>query len=158
MSGTIVIGLGNPILGDDGVGWRIAEALLNRLSGSPAVEVDCLAAGGLSLMERIIGYNKAILVDAIFTGQEPVGTIHCFPLENGPEPSGAHLASIHDVTLPIAIQVGRTLGVSLPEQITILAVETQPSYDFSRELSPVVAEAVPGAVAKLLELLQGDKP
>jgi hydrogenase maturation protease len=57
---TIVIGLGNPILGDDGVGWQIAQQVEQQSDFPPDVEVDCLALGGISLMERLIGYQKAI--------------------------------------------------------------------------------------------------
>ena len=53
----LVIGLGNPILGDDGVGWVVAREVEIRLGASEYnIEVDCLALGGLSLMERLIGF------------------------------------------------------------------------------------------------------
>jgi len=47
-----VIGLGNPILGDDGVGWVVVHEIESRIG-----EVDHLSLGGLSLMERLIGYE-----------------------------------------------------------------------------------------------------
>jgi hydrogenase maturation protease len=57
---TIIIGLGNPILGDDGVGWKVVEEL-GKLdhSKSKSIEVDCLSVGGLTLMERMVGYHHA---------------------------------------------------------------------------------------------------
>jgi hydrogenase maturation protease len=76
---TLVVGLGNPILGDDGVGWRIAEEV-SRRSGIPVgdaplrgpqtshrepVTIECYSLAGLSLMERLIGYDRVILVDAL---------------------------------------------------------------------------------------------
>lgn len=160
---TIVIGLGNPLLGDDGVGWRIAEALRQETS----VEVDCLAVGGLALMERLVGYQRAILVDAICTGTQPEGTITCCALEDLPAPAGPHasagppasggrhLASAHDASLAVAFQVGRALRAELPEQVIVLAVEAARVYDFSTELSPAVAAAVPRAVQRAHELLHG---
>ena len=57
---TIVVGLGNPILGDDGVGWRVAQAVQAL---APEADVECQALGGLSLMERLVGYQRAIIVD-----------------------------------------------------------------------------------------------
>lgn len=148
---TIVIGLGNPLLGDDGVGWRIAEALRQETN----VEVDCLAVGGLALMERLVGYQRAILVDAIYTGTQPEGTITCCALEDLPAPAGGHLASAHDASLAVAFQVGRALRAELPEQVIVLAVEAARVYDFSTELSPAVAAAVPRAVQRAHELLHG---
>src|SRR3972149_11599778 len=84
---TIVIGLGNPILGDDGVGWRVAEAVRELLNSDPRfqipirptdskvvgrympVELDFLSLGGLGLMQRLEGYEKAILDESMEPGQ-----------------------------------------------------------------------------------------
>ena len=52
---TLVIGLGNPILGDDGVGWVVAEGIARLTEDRPEIEVDTVALGGLSLMERLTG-------------------------------------------------------------------------------------------------------
>ena len=53
----LVIGLGNPILGDDGVGWRVVEEIARKTANKPDIEVDCVSLGGLSLMERITGFE-----------------------------------------------------------------------------------------------------
>ena len=104
---TLVLGLGNPILGDDGVGWRAAEAFRTQWeagirSGFPssmlpseaqiAVEVDFLSVGGLSLMERMIGYWRVILIDAALTRQRHIGEVSCFPIEQLPPITQGHLA------------------------------------------------------------------
>jgi len=52
---TLIIGLGNPMLGDDGVGWRVAEKVCRELPADESVIVDCLSLGGISLMEHLIG-------------------------------------------------------------------------------------------------------
>jgi hydrogenase maturation protease len=166
---TLVIGLGNPILGDDGVGWRVAERVKMSLSeqlegmaiseassnlpGNFLVEVDCLSLGGLSLMERLISYDRAILIDAITTHQKPAGHVACFPLDDLPKQVVGHLSSAHDTTLQTAIEVGRSLGARLPEQIMIVAIESQISYNFSELLSPEVEAAVPQAEKIVLQLL-----
>ena len=64
---TLVIGLGNPILGDDGVGWRVAERVQQQIR-DPSIEVDFHAGGGLSLMERLGGHGGAVLIDGINLG------------------------------------------------------------------------------------------
>ena len=84
----MVIGLGNPILGDDGVGWRIAEAVTSRLGPRDDVEVDCLAVGGLSLMERMLGYERVILIDSIESGENAEGAVTAVSLDGSAE-SGA---------------------------------------------------------------------
>lgn len=153
---TIIVGLGNPLLGDDGVGWRVAEQVrdqLAELTTSAPVEVECLSLGGLSLMEHLVGYERAILIDAITTAENPLGSVACFPLEDLPNRAAGHLSSAHDTTLQTALRVGRSMGAQLPEQIIIVAVESQNVYDFSEQLSPPVAEAVPLAVQAVLRQL-----
>jgi len=148
----LVLGLGNPLLGDDGVGWRVAEQVRAHVT-DPSIEIDCHAGGGLSLMERLIGYDRAIIIDAINTGRKPAGTIDCFGLADLPSYAQSHLASAHETTLHTALQVGRTMGAALPDDITIIAIEAQNVYDFSEELSPAVANAVPQAVKLVIEQL-----
>ena len=71
---TLVLGLGNPLLGDDAVGLKVAALVRERLDGAPGVDVLEEEAGGLRLMERMTGYDRAVLVDAAVTGGTP-GTI-----------------------------------------------------------------------------------
>jgi hydrogenase maturation protease len=157
---TLVVGLGNPLRGDDGVGWRIADALreaIARLEGEGGctgpVEIEQLAVGGLTLMERLVGYPRAILVDAVSTGLVPPGTVTCQPLEEIETRAAAHLDSAHDATLPAALAVGRALGAALPAEIWAVGVEAILHDEFDDELSATVADAVPRAVESILPLL-----
>jgi hydrogenase maturation protease len=159
---TLVIGLGNPILGDDGVGWVVAEQVRAALSNPKSsianpqsIEVDCASLGGLSLMERLTGSERVILVDAIFTGAKPVGTVSQFTLSDLPDLSAGHSASAHDTSLRNALNVGRGMDILLPkdENVIIVAIEAENVYDFSQELSPAVAAAMPQAVKAVLELI-----
>ncbi len=163
----LVIGLGNPILGDDGVGWHAARQVeaqidqrkipiqpLNHQPNDlklPRVEVECLSLGGLSLMEHMIGYDRVILIDSIQTGKVAVGTVECFPLEDLPEHAFGHLSSAHDTTLQNAIWVGRAMNASLPEIITIISIETHKVYEFSEDLSQPVNDAIPSVVKIVME-------
>jgi hydrogenase maturation protease len=149
---TLIVGLGNPLLSDDGVGWRVAEALRAQMA-DPEVEVDCLAGGGLSLMERLVGCDRAILIDAITTGRAPQGTVSCFDLEALPDPVSGHLSSTHDTSLKAALRLGAQLGLALPGQVRVVAIESERVYDFSEELTPPVLAAVPQAVQAVLDAL-----
>jgi hydrogenase maturation protease len=167
---TLVIGLGNPILGDDGLGWRVADEVAKIMEGPPfdpaqdrpEVEVDCASLGGLSLMERLTGYERVILIDAIYTGQKPIGTISRFTLNDVPDLTAGHSASAHDTSLRTALNVGRSMNIDLPadENVTVVAIEAENVYDFSEKLSPPIEAAVPVATEKVLELLnlKGEKP
>lgn len=158
---TLVIGLGNPILGDDGAGWKVAEKVRSQLT-SPStplllgegsdVDVDCLSLGGISLMEHLIGYERAILIDAFVSDQEP-GSIMVARLDDIPNYSAFHITSAHDTSLQNAMQLGRELGAQLPEDVTVIGIAARHIYDFSEELSPPVAEAIPKATQIVAELL-----
>jgi hydrogenase maturation protease len=154
---TLVIGLGNPILGDDGVGWRVAEEVAKKTMHRSEVEVDCASLGGLSLMERLTGATRVILIDAICTGKEPIGTVRQFPLSDLPDLTAGHTASTHDTSLHNALNVGRSMDIPLPEDenIIIVAIEAEKVYDFSQEFSPAVAAAVPQTIKAVMDLLSG---
>jgi hydrogenase maturation protease len=147
MRRTIVVGLGNPLLGDDGVGWHVVEALRQvPVPTEAAVEFDCHAGGGLALMERLAGYDRAIVIDAVQLGQGPAGSVTSLPLEALDDPCTGHLASAHEASLPTALAVGRALGVALPTEVVVIGIEAARVYEFGEGLSPAVARAVPIAV------------
>ena len=150
-SKTLVVGLGNPILGDDGVGWRVAEAVQTAV---PHATVEFLALGGLSLMERLIGYDRVIIIDSIQTKNGRTGEVHIFPLQALPDLSAGHTTAVHDTSLQTALALGRQMGAQLPDDITIVGIEVTRVYDFSDELTPEVETAVPQAVTAVLALLQ----
>jgi hydrogenase maturation protease len=148
----LIIGLGNPILGDDGVGWKVAEEVKKQMPPNSSVDVDCLSLGGLSLMERLIGYGRVILIDA-FPLEEAIGSILILKLSDLPNYSAFHTPSTHDVSLLSAIEVGKSMGAQLPDDIKVVGIATKRACDFSKSLSPPVAEAVPQAAKFVLELL-----
>ncbi|HSB65284.1 MAG TPA: hydrogenase maturation protease [Anaerolineales bacterium] len=150
---TIVVGLGNPILGDDGVGWQIASELQKIKPLPKDVTIECLAIGGISLMEVLIDYDRAIIVDSIVTQQASLGNITLQKLEELPNPSSGHMSSAHDTSLIEALQMGRALGANLPNDISVITVESHKVYEFSEELTPEVASAVPKALEIILDLL-----
>lgn len=148
---TIVIGLGNPILGDDGVGWRVAEELHNRLDPDLHVNVDYLSLGGINLMEHLIGYERVILIDAFFSEEEP-GLIRVSRLEEIPNYSAYHITSAHDTSLQNALKLGKDLGADLPQDVIVVGITTKHVYDFSQELSPPVEKVISKATDIVLEL------
>ncbi len=148
---TIVIGLGNPILGDDGVGWRVAEEVHQQLDPDLHVDLDYLSLGGISLMEHLVGYERVILIDAFFSDEEP-GSIKVSRLDEIPNYSAFHITSVHDTSLQNAMKLGRELGADLPEDVLVVGISTKQVYDFCEELSPPVADAIPKAAEIVVEL------
>jgi hydrogenase maturation protease len=166
----LIIGLGNPILGDDGIGWRVVEALDNQMKTSihqkaarpgmdepadwPEIEIDYLSLGGLSLMERLVGYDRVIIVDALTTGNATPGTVMQLKLDDLPDQALGHLCSAHDTSLQNALKVGKMMGARVPEDIMVVGIEINPIYDFSDNLSPMIGESIPEAVQIIMENLK----
>jgi len=115
---TLVLGLGNDLLGDDAVGVLAVRAV--RRKPPPDADLCETALHGLALMDFFIGYDRAIIVDAIITGQHPVGTILTIRPEDFTPVAGP---SPHYTGLPEMIALARAMNVPFPKEITILAVE-----------------------------------
>jgi hydrogenase maturation protease len=147
----VVVGLGNPILRDDGVGWYVVRELRNQMAGQPEatveVELDEVAASGLALMERLVGYDCAVLVDAIQTKYGVPGTLYRLTMEDLPT---AHADSGHDASFKAALELGRRLGARLPTRIVIYAIEAANLCDFGEVLSAQVAAGAGSAVQAVL--------
>lgn len=153
---TLVVGLGNPILGDDGVGWKVAEEVKSQLPAGAPVDVDFLSLGGISLMEHLVGYDNAILIDA-FKSDETMGSVLILRLEDMPNYSAFHTTSVHDTSLQNALEIGNQLGAKLPKHIMVVGITTEQIFEFSDELTPEVHAAVPIAARATLNLLGGSK-
>lgn len=152
---TLVIGLGNPILSDDGIGVRIAYEVLKELPEVNHIEVTEVSVGGLTLMESMIGYDRVILIDAIQLNDPRPGCIHRMSLDDLREISPTqHSASPHDTTLVTALEMGRQIGLNLPQEIIIYAIEVVNTLDFGEELTPAVAAAIPEATEAIIKELQ----
>jgi hydrogenase maturation protease len=166
---TIIIGLGNPILGDDGVGWKVAEEVRKNLdSASPPsplplgegcrrrgegeIVVEFLSLGGISLMEHLVGYERAILIDAMASDQEP-GSVSVAQLGELTDYSAFHTTSAHDTSLQNALRLGKTMGANLPEQIIVVGIATHHVYDFDENLSLPVVRAISKATQIVIDLL-----
>jgi len=84
-------------------------------------------------MERLTGSQRVVLIDAIHTGKKPVGTVSRFSLDEVPDPTAGHSTSAHEMSLPTALNVGRSMDIALPnnEDIIMVAIEAENVYDFS---------------------------
>lgn len=149
---TIVVGLGNPILSDDGVGIKVAGRLKNLLSGNTEIDVIELYAGGINLMDAITGYEKAVIVDAMVTGGNKPGTVSFLPVSDLAVTK--NIVSSHDTNLSTALEVGKSLGLSLPSDISIIGIEAKETEVFGEELTEDVAKAVPAAVERVMTELR----
>ena len=107
---TLVLGLGNPILSDDSVGFRVIQGLKARFS---CVGLTLMESGtsGLGLLDLITSYDKLIIIDAIKTESGQAGKIYRLSAENLRDTR--HSASPHDINLATALDLGKKLGIAL---------------------------------------------
>ncbi len=147
---TLVLGLGNPILTDDAVGIRVASALASRVH-QPDVIVQTSELGGLNLLELLVGYNKAIIIDAIQTRDGKPGQVHRLTEESFE--ASHHANSTHGIDFKSTIELGRKLGLDLPTEFVIFAVEVQDATSFGERLTPAVESAVPFCLEEVVREL-----
>ncbi|MEM3737060.1 MAG: hydrogenase maturation protease [Candidatus Bathyarchaeia archaeon] len=134
---TLILGLGNPILGDDGIGIYTAKVLRDRLKGVAEVDVKELSVGGLRIFEEIIGYDRVILIDAIITGRGAAGEVYRFTPKDFD--NTLHLSSPHDINFTTALELGRVYAQEeTPKEVVIYAIEVKENLTFTEDLSAEV--------------------
>ncbi len=147
----VVIGVGNPDRGDDGVGPEVLARLAGRVPGGVRL-MRLAGADPAEIMEAWSGSAGAIVVDAMVSGVAP-GTITRFDAVAGPLPAGVRLASTHVLGAETAVEMARALG-RLPGRLVVYGVEGE-SFTAGSGLSPVVAAALPAAAERILEEVRG---
>ena len=155
---TLIIGLGNPILTDDGVGVKIAHQLekVVDLSAHPDLTITEASAGGLRLMETILGYDRVVLIDAYYLKQDQTtpGKIHRLSLDDLRFVSPTqHSTSAHDTSLVTALDAADQLGYQIPQDFIIYAVEVENILEFSETPTPAVAAAIPKVASEIIKEL-----
>ncbi|MCD1294442.1 hydrogenase [Methanocella sp. CWC-04] len=143
-----ILGCGNALVGDDGVGIRVIEKLQEM---DLPENVECIDAGvgGLNILSWIEDADKVVIIDAVQTGNEPAGTIYRFTDKELP-PSGMFMLSLHDLNLVDTINVGRMVQ-KMPSEIIIYGVEVKRLIEFTKELTPEVEAAIPELIELVLE-------
>lgn len=147
---TLLLGMGNPILSDDAIGVRLARDLAAQLCGEEGLDIveEC-SVGGLELLRFLEGCDRAIVLDSIQTKGGVPGDWYHFDAEALRET--IHLRNAHDVNFATALELGRRLGISLPREIHILAVEIEENRTFSERMSPALEKAYPEISRAILE-------
>jgi hydrogenase maturation protease len=149
---TLVLGLGNLILSDDGVGIRVVHEVANQVR-SPQITVSDTNVAGLGLLDSIVGYDKVIIIDAIQTEKGQAGQIYRMGTEDFSQTK--HFSSPHQINLATALELGKMLNLAMPKEVTVLAVEAEDTTSFSEECTPEVRRAIPEAVKMVLAELKG---
>lgn len=150
--GSIVVGLGNSILCDDGVGVAVVRELRGKNWEGKKIDFAEGNVGGLRLMETLVGYDDAILVDAMVTGTSPPGTIVCG--DWGDLPGVRHTWSSHDTRLSVALELGVAVGMKLPSRIRVWGIEVKDVDTFGEMMTPKVRNAVSVVIEEIIHYLR----
>ena len=135
---TLILGIGNPILTDDGVGIKIARKLKE---GNLQSEVAETSEAGLALLDLIPGYDKVIIIDSIKTEQGKPGEVYKLDLED--LKPAMDFASSHGISIATALELGRMMGYKMPSCVSLYAVEIRDNVTFSENCTQEVEKRVP---------------
>jgi hydrogenase maturation protease len=147
MTGPLVLGIGNLLMGDEGVGVHAVR----RLEGHVPPEVTVLdgGTGGFHLLGEITGYDPIVLIDATMDGQ-PAGTVSCI------EPKYAsdfpRTLTAHDIGLRDLVESAILIGGRLP-RMQLVTVSVEALQPMELEMSAAVESAIPRVIAEVRRLL-----
>lgn len=140
---SLVLGLGNTIMTDDGFGVRVVETLSSRYRFPDEVQLLDGGTLGLDLLPRLEGVKRLLIVDALEMHAAP-GTV--FRLEGAEVPRAfAGKLSVHQMGVQDLLAVAELMG-HLPSELVVWGVQPQ-SIEMGTELTPTVAAALEPVVA-----------
>lgn len=146
---TLILGLGNPLRGDDGIGPAVVEAL-QKIALPPEVEVVDGGTAGLGLLQTIADRRRLLVVDAADMGLPP-GTVRqvrpaaCRPIEHT-------TLSPHELGFADLLALAERLGMA-PEEVQILVVQPRRT-GYGQDLSPTVRDRLPQIIETLMAQIE----
>jgi hydrogenase maturation protease len=146
---TLVLGLGNILLRDEGVGVRVVEAM-QTLDLPAGVELFDGATAGFDLIEALADRQRVIVIDAIAGDAEPGTVLRLTAADLAPAEHGG--MSLHELGFVQTLGLARQLGVAPPE-IVIFGIKPL-RLDPGLELSPTIAAIVPEVVRQVVAELE----
>jgi hydrogenase maturation protease len=144
---SVIVGVGNPMLSDDAVGLAAARQVYERVT-DPDVEFIEAAVGGFELAEMLVGYDRALIIDAIQTDGGRTGDCYAFDL--APAAAAEWPASSHRIGLAKGLALARIIGMEAPRHVRVYAIEAEDTCTFSTELTDALKAALPGIVEDIL--------
>jgi hydrogenase maturation protease len=147
----LLLGLGNDILTDDAVGLHVAHALKRELAGHASIDVRETTEMGLALLDFITGYREVVIVDSIQTGKAAPGYLHELDAVALNQLTGR---TPHFVGVGETLALGRQLGLAMPEQVRIFAIEVEDPFTLGTALTATLQAALPGIVERIRAAVQ----
>jgi hydrogenase maturation protease len=148
----LVLGLGNTLISDDGVGIYIVRVLRKRLEGE-RYDFREASIGGVGLLDLIAGYEKVVIADCIKTGKNAPGHLYKFRIDDFKASTHPPFAG-HSLSLGTVMQLGEQLGYEMPRSIRIYAVEIKDNQTMKEHCTAQVEDAIGGIVKEIVRELK----
>ena len=146
-TGVGIIGIGNLLASDDGIGIRAVREVSARLTDSRVRVVES-ERGGMDLLEHLAGLATAVIVDAALTGSRAPGEVTVFSMHSPFAPEAC--PSLHTIDLPGLLAFGEVMGMPLPHTVRVVTVEAQDIETFRESCTPAVEASLPEVVERIL--------
>ncbi len=140
----LVLCLGNEIISDDGFGPEIARQLAQHCDLKEQTDIIFAPVAGFHLIDLLADREKVLIIDTIRTGKVAPGMLHSFPA--GQLTPSNNLTISHQISLPVALELGRNFGAKMPYVLDLIAVEAEDLETIKEELTPPVRAAVSDAI------------
>jgi hydrogenase maturation protease len=145
---TLILGLGNSILSDDRIGLDVARLVHKGLKHKDCDLIESQIVGA-NILDLISGYKTLIIIDAIKTKNGKDGDVYQLSLDDLPKLKRSN--SPHNVGLCWTIKMGEKLGINVPDEIRIYAIEVNDPFNFGEELTGTMKKLLPKIVDRILE-------
>ncbi|MFB0563347.1 MAG: hydrogenase maturation protease [Candidatus Lokiarchaeia archaeon] len=146
---TVIIGVGNLLMGDEGLGVHVVEEL-NERELPPDVKVIDGGTGGIALLNLMEGADKVILIDAVLGGGQP-GEIYVMGIDKLMT-GVVRFFSLHEMDLLSTLKIGKELD-KLPPELVLVGVEPNNYQEYSMDLTPEVKAVIPKVIEVILGLV-----
>ena len=137
---TLILGLGNTLLKDDGIGIYVVRKVQEYLIDNENITINESSESGMALLDLLVGYDNLVVVDAIVTGGQSPG--HIYRLEISDIGKTPVACSPHFTGLPSVVEFGEKCGYKMPGNIEIFAVEVEDPYTIEEALDPTLESKI----------------
>lgn len=149
----LILGIGNEVLKDDGIGPKIVKDLRSRIQVEN-IDYKNSVVGGMETIEMMKAYEKVVIIDAIFTKGGIPGTVYYSSYPN--HKKTLHLSNAHDISFDMSVRLALKLGIPVPSRIKVIAVEILEDREFGEELTKPLAESYNDILSTVIDMLKAN--
>ena len=143
----LILGLGNPILSDDGIGLLLTKNLEGKF---PGIDIAYITLAGLELLDILVGYDHVFLIDAATGTGGEFGELK----EISDGKGALHLFTSHGANFFDLLKLGRDMGLKMPEPAAVFGIEIGNATDFGTALTPPLLSALPYLETAITDRIQ----